>query len=219
MTCEDNSRSRLVTGWSRVGSAFSLSFQLGCFSQVTVGHGLVTAYFSNICCKLCVPCILDLHFFENQNKSHVTEAYTHSKHASWWIQKRPGPHVRKSCMTCEKSKPHVRRRWIRWQQRNIAITHDSPSTHASQSCLTFFPPKVPLASNMLLKVNCAGLRFESHVNIWDLPKPLPASPLGTQSEWAWSTLQCAPAMVKKQNGSSFGHFCGFATVLRITNEM
>ena len=73
MTCEDNSRSRLVTGWSRVGSGlfpfisigaflaghgwsrvghgsvrvFSLSFQLGRFLQVTVGHGLVTGRFGS----------------------------------------------------------------------------------------------------------------------------------------------------------------------------
>ena len=211
MTCEDNSRSRLVTGWSRVGSGlfpfisigaflaghgwsrvghgsvrvFSLSFQLGRFSQVTVGHGLVTGSRANFQTKYVANCFIHVFWIVcesswsswmewHQNKNHVVAGYTHSKQGTrlyMMNSKEAGApckkimhawHVKKAGSPCKKITIH----WTKETMPSLTSTVRVHCVRLLSHRLTFFPPKlVALARQMLLKVNCAGLTFESHVNV------------------------------------------------------
>ena len=149
-------RSRLVTG-SRAN--FQTKYVANCFIHVFW-----------IVCESSWSSWVEWH----QNKNHVVAGYTHSKHGTrlyMMNSKEAGApckkimhawHVKKAGSPCKKITIH----WTKETMPSLTSTVRVHCVRLLSHRLTFFPPKlVALARQMLLKVNCAGLTFESHVNV------------------------------------------------------
>lgn len=153
--------------------------------EVTVGHGLVTGSRANFQTKYVANCFIHVFWIVcesswsswvewHQNKNHVVAGYTHSKHGTrlyMMNSKEAGApckkimhawHVKKAGSPCKKITIH----WTKETMPSLTSTVRVHCVRLLSHRLTFFPPKlVALARQMLLKVNCAGLTFESHVNV------------------------------------------------------
>lgn len=176
--------SRVVTGWSRVGSLIS---SIGRFSQVTVGHGLVTPYFFSKTNISWLTRIWETYWsFQTLRLDHDHVFQEHLPHA--WTHETYNRH--EPCMAmiyrlCTRGQSPVKT----WSMKTVSHINEHATNfrQATHPCLPFFihtfSPKVVTCKFQVIRKLCRSTRVGKnlHSNISAPPKPLAAGPLRTRS--------------------------------------